>query len=328
MSDSVYVRPEGRNNEESVADQLMDESGIDMETRQRQMVVLSNTTSAEDYKKIQEDGFSFSEADSQTIITETDKIKAVLAKAGVDISIYGDELDEAQLEEITGDAAVASMIMQKMQEKDIPLTDENVNDMVAAIAQIGDIEKLNEQTMAYILKNNQLPTVENFYKAQHSGASEKAIITDLEFESLKPQMTEIIAEAGMQTNDKNYENCRWLIENNILVTGANLEYLEKLQVFSKQEEIDTEVIVNAVVDAIAEGKRPNQAMLLDGYSTIDRAQNAVIAVNEVTDENIAYLVENNKELNIKNIQMAEKNNLSTVIDGTNPQYIKAKRQLE
>ena len=111
--------------------------------------------------------------------------------------------------------------------------------MVAAIAQIGDIEKLNEQTMAYILKNNQLPTVENFYKAQHSGASEKAIITDLEFESLKPQMTEIIAEAGMQTNDKNYENCRWLIENNILVTGANLEYLEKLQVFSKQEEIDT-----------------------------------------------------------------------------------------
>ena len=159
-------------------------------------------------------GFSFSEADSQTIITETDKIKAVLAKAGVDISIYGDELDEAQLEEITGDAAVASMIMQKMQEKDIPLTDENVNDMVAAIAQIGDIEKLNEQTMAYILKNNQLPTVENFYKAQHSGASEKAIITDLEFESLKPQMTEIIAEAGMQANDKNYENCRWLIENN------------------------------------------------------------------------------------------------------------------
>ena len=110
MSDSVYARPEGRKNEESVADQLMDESGIDMETRQRQMVVLSNTTSAEDYKKIQEDGFSFSEADSQTIITETDKIKAVLAKAGVDISIYGDELDEAQLEEITGDAAVASMI--------------------------------------------------------------------------------------------------------------------------------------------------------------------------------------------------------------------------
>ena len=237
-------------------------------------------------------------------------------------------MDEAQLEEITGDAAVASMIMQKMQEKDIPLTDENVNDMVAAIAQIGDIEKLNEQTMAYILKNNQLPTVENFYKAQHSGASEKAIITDIEFESLKPQMTEIIAEAGMQTNDKNYENCRWLIENNILVTGANLEYLEKLQVFSEQEEIDTEVIVNAVVDAIAEGKRPNQAMLLDGYSTIDRAQNAVIVVNEVTDENIAYLVENNKELNIKNIQMAEKNNLSTVVNDTNPQYIRAKRQLE
>ena len=34
---------------------------------------------------MQEDGFSFDNASSDTVITETDKIKAVLAKAGVEV---------------------------------------------------------------------------------------------------------------------------------------------------------------------------------------------------------------------------------------------------
>ena len=93
MSDSVYTRPDGINNGETAADQMMQGNGLDAQTRQNQMIVLSNTTSAEDYKKMQEDGFSLTDTDSQTIITETDKIKAVLAKAGVDISVYGDDLD-------------------------------------------------------------------------------------------------------------------------------------------------------------------------------------------------------------------------------------------
>ena len=112
MSDSVYTRPDGINNGETVADQMVQGNGLDAQTRQNQMIVLSNTTSAEDYKKMQEDGFSLTDTDSQTIITETDKIKAVLAKAGVDISVYGDDLDEESLKEITGSEALASMIMQ------------------------------------------------------------------------------------------------------------------------------------------------------------------------------------------------------------------------
>lgn len=41
---------------------------------------MANTTSTEDLKKMEEDGFSISDADSHTIITVTDKIKAALEK--------------------------------------------------------------------------------------------------------------------------------------------------------------------------------------------------------------------------------------------------------
>ena len=56
---------------------------------------------------MEENGFSVNDTDSYTIITVTDKIKAVLAKAGVDISIYGYQLTEEQLQDITGNPAVA-----------------------------------------------------------------------------------------------------------------------------------------------------------------------------------------------------------------------------
>lgn len=58
------------------------------------MIVTASTTTSDDYKAAKDDGYDI-------IVTETDKIKAVLAKAGVDISIYGDDLSREQLTDIT-----------------------------------------------------------------------------------------------------------------------------------------------------------------------------------------------------------------------------------
>lgn len=59
---------------------------MDAEERKNQMAVLAGTTSEEDYARMQKDGFTPDSMTSNTIVTETDKIKAMLAKAGVDIS--------------------------------------------------------------------------------------------------------------------------------------------------------------------------------------------------------------------------------------------------
>lgn len=74
---------------------------MDAGERKAQMAVLAETTSPEDYEKMQEDGFSLDDTTSNKIVTVTDKIKAQLAKAGVDISKFGDDLDLEQLAQIT-----------------------------------------------------------------------------------------------------------------------------------------------------------------------------------------------------------------------------------
>ena len=84
--------------------------------RKTQMAVLSNTLSPEDYKKMQEEGFSIHETDGDTIVTVTDKIKAQLAKAGVDVSAMGDSLTKEQLEAIGGSLAAAKELERAREE--------------------------------------------------------------------------------------------------------------------------------------------------------------------------------------------------------------------
>ena len=80
---------------------------MDAAMMKNQMVVASNTTTTTDCKKMEQDGFSLPQMDTETIVTVTDKIKIELAKAGVDISYFGDSLSAEQLEEISGNAVLA-----------------------------------------------------------------------------------------------------------------------------------------------------------------------------------------------------------------------------
>ena len=103
--------------------------------RKNQMAVLSNTLTPEDYKKAQEDGFELHSTDSGTIVTVTDKIKAQLANAGVDVSNMGGSLTKEQLEEIGGSLAAANRLEQYFQATDVPTTEENMTEGMEALGQ-------------------------------------------------------------------------------------------------------------------------------------------------------------------------------------------------
>ena len=114
LKDPTYAKPAAED-KQTVAEEIEASATLDAEERKNQMV-LSNTTSPEDYAKMQEDGFSLDDTTTNTIVTETDKIKAQLAKAGVDISFFGDDLDYEQMAAITGSEALARQLAQAMKE--------------------------------------------------------------------------------------------------------------------------------------------------------------------------------------------------------------------
>ena len=207
---ATYSNPAKQGQEEkTVAEKITEQETTSGQARSNEIAVVANTTSTEDLKKMEEDGFSISDADSHTIITVTDKIKAALAKAGVDVSSMGGTLTKEQLEEITGSPVVTQQIMDSLAANDLPATEENVQDSAEALAQAASIPEITKQAMSYLLKNDMEPTIRNLYLSNYSSSAENIVEPEqsgIDFGSLMPQIREIIAEAGLSDDEHAVDN--------------------------------------------------------------------------------------------------------------------------
>ena len=134
------------------------------------MAVLSNTTSPEDYAKMQEDGFSLDDTTTNTIVTETDKIKAQLAKAGVDISFFEMIWITSRWRRLPEAKRLERQLAQAMKEADLPCTEENVRGGWRRFTG-ADTSDAGDGAVKYMLDNGMEPTIGNPYKAEYSGSA-------------------------------------------------------------------------------------------------------------------------------------------------------------
>lgn len=267
-----------------------------------QMAVLANTLTPEDYKKMQEEGFPCQSSDVDTIVTVTDKIKTQLAKAGVDVSCMGDSLTKEQLEAIGGSIMAANQLQRCFEDADLPASEENMTEGLEAYNQAGELQSLSEGAVKYMLDNHLTPSIENLYMAEFSG-SEGYVVpedTEIDFEALQEQMSQVITAAGAEVNEQTLADSRWMIQSEIAFTVDNFSYMQKL--CGLQLPMEGEDIAKAIATAVVEGDRPKDAMLLTEYSITAQAEHAVEVLAEASDEDIAYLVSGNMELTVENIE--------------------------
>lgn len=279
------------------------ENQMDAASRKNQMAVLSNTMTPEDYKQAQEEGFDIHSTGSDTIVTVTDKIKAQLAKAGVDVSDMGGALTKEQIEAISGSLAAASQLESCFEANDLPVTEENLSDGLKAYEQAKELTSLSRGAMKYLLDNHLSPSIENLYLAEFSGSASYALPEDeIDFEALKEQMEQVITAAGEEVNEETIEQSQFMISSGIAFTAENFSYMRKLSGLALP--VDGADIAQAVAVAVLEGDRPKDAFLLSEYSLTAQAKRAVEVVTEATDEDIAYLVSNNIEVTIESLEQA------------------------
>ena len=309
MSDTIYAKPQNNKAEDdkSVVDNLMTDNSMSAESRRNEMVVVASTTTTDDYNAAKKDGYD-------VIVTETDKIKAVLAKAGVDISIYGDDISKEQLEEITGNEAVATIMENQLRAYDIPVTDENVSEGVAAIGQAENLNNISSDAKAYLIKNQMEPSISNIYKAiysngQQSISGQNSSITDTEFDEMLPQLGQILEDAGLEADEENLQQCRWLMDNNIAVTPENIKYADIIDnIVINADCTDYEFLAKSVAQAMAAGKNPMDATMSKDTLIFDRAANAQKVIENATSEDVAVLEAANKPVTIDNLAAVSENN--------------------
>lgn len=329
----TYLNP-AKEEKKTIIDEIEQSGSMDAGERKAQMAVLAETTSPEDYKKMQEEGFSLDDTTSNKIVTVTDKIKAQLAKAGVDISAFGDDLDLEQLAQITGSPELAAQIADSLREADLPLTDDNFKKIAETVDMADSLSPLDDGAVKYLIDNQLEPTVQNIYFARHSASAGYMPAEQQDISSFLPQVKNVIVSAGLEVNDDTIATSKWMLENDIPLTKENLTYAQAL----RQTELTTgaEDVAALAAEAVSEGKSAQDAVILSGYTWMEQAQNAVDTVENATDEDLVYIVEKGLPLTLDSLREAAANRVSesTVQDADGnytqkgQQLLTARRQLE
>lgn len=325
---------------DSQLDKIQQEAdNMEAQLYQQKMSVVSNTVTEKDCGEMGKDGYGVNSTDVDTIVTVVDKIKMELARAGVDISIFGDDLSAEQLEELAGNAGLAQQLESAIKQANLPATEENIADCEETIQQAASLTECTKETVKYMVEHELPPTVENLYMAQHSTGSGTAAPVSVPMDdSLKAQVEQIITQAGLLVNEETLSYSQWMLDNQIPLTEENLKYTADLN--NMQFPLDAEQLMGAMLEAVAEGNRPQDAVVLAGYGNLDRAEQAVQVVSQVTDAAVWSVVEKGLPLTIENlqaaqntVQQAEEQNIQA--SQNIPEYAKediayltAKRQLE
>ena len=284
------------------------------------MIVMSNSVSGEDLEKMQEEGFQPGSTDVETYVSIVDRIKVTLAKAGVEIAGYNDDLDTATVEEITGSRIDANELVDKMQQADIPVTEDNITALVKTIAQGMEIGELSEDALKYLLLNQKAPTVDNVYVAQFSSTDSlqqaKGYYSDyakgyyakkadtINWDALQSGIDSVIRQSGLENTEDVQKNARWLVESGIELTPQNLSYLSDLS--QLQFPMDAQQLLDMTVTAMSNGKQPGKALMTGEQPVWQQAKELVEQADSISDEAIHDTIEAGETLNFKNLSAAQK----------------------
>lgn len=341
-------------------DIMQQAANTDVSVQKDFMVVMSNTVSGEDLQKMQEEGFNPAKVDVETYVNVVDQIKVTLAQAGVEIAGYNDDLDVEKIEEITGSRInaekLADDLSKLLPESDIPVTNENVEELVQAIMEASGITEISDEAIKYMVVNHKAPTIENLYKAQFSsagsmqqaqgyysdgvsgGANYYAKKADsINWENLEKQLVSVVSQAGLDTDEATkseaMENAKWLVESGIELNVENLTLvsdLKNLKLPLEQQELE-----QLCVTAMENGKTPTNALLTGEEPIAEQAKELVETVEGVSDEAVHAVAESGDVMNIKNLAQAQETidaaqgePAERKADEESLKEIEAKRQLE
>lgn len=302
------------------------------------MVVMSNTMSDEDYCKWQENGENPGDCEPGEMVTIMDQIKITLAKAGVEVSGFTDQLDAATIKDAGLSEGYANAIANALKYKNLPATEDNIKSMAMQMTQMQNMDQLSDGARKYLIENELPPTFDNLYKANFTAGKETAVsqgyyntgtygymakkgaIDDVSM--MESQIRDIISQSGLEDNSKNMENATWLLEKGLPLTEKNLHYMADLD--SLTFPLNLNQVALAAADAVSMGLSAKEGNLItgNGYPTEEAGYlDTSIKINEktqaVSDEDLLAVIKSGKSLNLYNLFQAVDNLQKTAVQTEN-----------
>lgn len=253
---------------------------------------IAEAVTPEKFSKYEELGIIADKDSPQSILTVSERIDIELATHCDNYTPVGD-FNISDLEEMYG--ARASQIKETLDK-------------------IQNLQPISREASEYLLVNDMDLSVDNVYTAEHSvnnssNSSEKyEKLSDEEWNELYGQIEDILNKNGFDINDENMSNAKWLIEDKIPVTAANLYKLSEIDVINQNisnNQISENNWIQKIALNVSYGLSAGSTSA-NYYSDIKSDSiEAVEIIHNGTDEQIETLVTDGKEVTLLNMKRQE-----------------------
>ncbi|MBR5422037.1 MAG: flagellar hook-length control protein FliK [Lachnospiraceae bacterium] len=298
---------------------LEEGSAGDVKNKQDMMTLMAHTVSPEAYKRMQEEGFDPAELDPEDAVNIVDGIKATMAKSGVVIAGYNDDLSPEQLEAVTGSAAYAQEIVRSFREQGVPVNEENAAEATETMSRLTGLAELSDGTKDYLIENDLSPTLSNIYLAAHSGAAAHRpggagyvqtgqyvgrTASSAESSIPEEQLEAVIGRASEELSEENIALAKAMTERGLPLTEESFRLAKEL------EELKLPLSVEEAADhcarALSDGMHPSETLLTKKESLLEEAVRISEALQDIPDEAVDAVLAKEQPLNLKNLSAAAK----------------------
>lgn len=268
---------------------------------------LNTMITPEGYDQMEELGIVMDDENPELSMSVYERIQMELATYCKDYVPTGLNIDEKKLEELLGSAAFANAVDKAMsvrnlddQTKAAIVKDENIENL--------QIDKVYEKAYSCMKNgttnyagNNTAASVTGGI-ANSGGTLGKEEIDDKVWEELKPQIEKLLSNWGIENTEEIEGISKWLVSKEIPVTKENICKAVMLQDISKLDEQQYKDIVerNVAYTLYFTGNTKG-ATIEKGQYELDDVNQAIESINNITNGQLDRLIEDNKELNIENI---------------------------
>lgn len=246
------------------------------------------------------------------------------------------------------------LIANMLTENDLPITKENMNEIVQSLQLALEITDLSESAVKFMLENNLEPTIMNVYRAEFSSGNVEntrgqGYYTDtmpgyyakksnsINWQTIQGQMERVIDQAGLEVNEKTMEQAKWLVERGIPLTEEILAKYVKLKEISFP--LQAQDILTSIISGMKEGNTPKRVLLNDKQDKIAKALEVQEKLQSISEDALKNTILSGKALTLENLtkeqNVIEENQNATFIYSSveavkedAPELITARRQLE
>lgn len=313
---------------------------------------LSQTASCmteEDYHELSKEGFTIEDFEQERLARALERIKSQKLQMEDSIDAQTEtlkksrEMAEKIVMSCVPDQGMAKQIVDRMLDAGLPVTVENVERIVSAINLSISGNGLSENAMAYLIQQNLKPTIENIYKAEHSGSIVRKQGKEEAWRELEGASKQILKEGNIPINEESLQVAKWLLEQNLPITEENIRY--KLSLSSITPEEKEHRVLTGAINALKGGDDPRNGVIISVEE--DKLKGFIENFHQISEETIDKATrilkkeDNNYNLDklslkfLNQVQNGEikadievSDNLKVIANANEIALITAKRQLE